>query len=83
MTRNSEIGLYADRPLAALPDAAWEQVLAYGAARGARYLVVDSWELDSVRPQLSFLAQPASAPLQPLAEFADDKRVTWVYRLDF
>lgn len=83
MTRNSEVGLYAGRPLAALPDATWEQTLAYGMARAARYLVIDSWEIDTVRPQLSFLAQvPAGdAALELLAEFADDRRVTWVFRL--
>ncbi len=83
MTRNSEIGLYADRPLVALPDATWEQVLAYGQARDARYLVVDSWELATVRPQLSFLMQLAAAPaaLELLAEFPDQRRVTCIYRL--
>lgn len=85
MTRNSEISLYAGRPLVALPDASWQQVLDYGQARAAHYLVVDSWELATVRPQLGFLAQPAEAPspLELLAEFSDSRRVTWVYRLHF
>ncbi len=83
MTRNSEVGLYAGRPLAALPDATWEQVLAYGQARNARYLVIDSWELETVRPQLSFLAQPAAAPLPLLAELSDPRRTTWVFELAY
>lgn len=81
MTRNSEIGLYADRPLVALPDAAWEQVLAYGQARNARYLVIDSWEMETVRPQLSFLAQATIAPLELLVELVDERRVTWIFDL--
>lgn len=63
MTRNAETALYADRPMVAFPNAPWEQVLAYAKARGARYLVVDQWEINTVRPQLQQLLAGDAAPL--------------------
>ena len=53
MTRNTETTLYAGLPMVAFPNADWPQVLAYGQARGARYLVVDDKEIQEVRPQLA------------------------------
>ena len=83
MTRNSEIGLYADRALVVLPNATWEQILAYGHARGARHLVIDTWEVEELRPQLRMLADPATAPPEVtyLATFNDPKRTTLIYAL--
>ena len=83
MSRNSEIGLYADRPLVAFPDATWEQVMAYGRARAARYLVTDDWEITRLRPQLAALLDPATAPaeLAHEATFSDGRRTTLIYRV--
>lgn len=83
MTRNSEIGLYADRALVVLPNATWEQILAYGRARGARHLVIDTWEVEELRPQLRLLADTATAPPEVtyLAAFSDPKRTTLIYAL--
>jgi hypothetical protein len=83
MSRNSELGLYADRPLVAFPNAGWGEVLAYARARGARYLVTDDWELTQLRPQLSFLLDPIQAPdeLEHLATFVGPRRTTLVYRI--
>lgn len=83
MSRNAEIGLYADRPLVALPNASWEQVLAYGRRRGAVYLVLDDWEVTHVRPQLAFLLDPGSRPpeVEQLASFRDQRRTTYVFHL--
>lgn len=83
MSRNTEVGLYADRPLIAFPNASWEEVLAYGRARGMRYLVTDDWELTELRPQLAPLLTPAQAPpeLEHLATITDDRRTTLIYRV--
>jgi len=83
MSRNSEIALYADRPLVAFPNATWEQVMAYGRARAARYLVTDDWEISRRRPQLSALLNPATAPSDLVHEvsFSDGRRTTLVYRV--
>jgi len=83
MTRNSEVALYADRPDVPFPNATWEEVLAYGRARGVRYVVTDNWELAQLRPQLAALGDPATAPseLHYLATFSDGQRTTLVYRL--
>jgi 4-amino-4-deoxy-L-arabinose transferase-like glycosyltransferase len=83
MTRHTEVGLYANRPSIACPNAEWEQVLAYGRRRGARYLVVDTWELTTLRPQLRALLDPAQAPpeVESLAVFRDHVTTTLVYRL--
>ena len=83
MSRNSEIALYADRPLVAFPNATWEQVMAYGRARAARYLVTDDWEISRRRPQLSALLNPATAPSDLVHEvsFSDGRRTTLVHRV--
>ncbi|MCB0003071.1 MAG: glycosyltransferase family 39 protein [Anaerolineae bacterium] len=80
MTRNTEIGLYADRPQVALPNATWEEIVAYGAARGARFLVIDDWEVETVRPQLSPLLLPSLVPpeVTMLQSFEDERRTTYV-----
>lgn len=84
MARDTEIGLYSDRPTIASPNATWPQVLGYGKARGAQYLIVGDVELTSLRPQLSFLLDPAKAP--PEAEFLhsfSDQHTTLIYRLHY
>jgi hypothetical protein len=85
MTRHSEIGLYAGRPLVASPNATWDQILAYGRARKARYLVVDDDEVTRLRPQLARLldtGQPAALPgVAFRASFPGSARTTLVYEL--
>lgn len=83
MSRNTEVALYADRPVVAFPAAAWEDVLAYARAHRARYLVTDDWEVTRLRPQLASLGDPATAPaeLEHLVTFSDGQRTTLVYRL--
>ncbi len=55
MARDSEVALYAGLPMVAFPNAEWPQVVAYGQARGARYLVVEEQMIKDLRPQLSEL----------------------------
>ncbi|HEY81021.1 MAG TPA: hypothetical protein EYP25_03705 [Anaerolineae bacterium] len=83
MTRNAEIGVYADRAVIPLPNAHWPQILAYGRARHGRYLVIDDWEMRTVRPQLQFLSDPATAPpeVRFLISFTDPNRTTFIYTL--
>jgi len=93
MTRHTEIGLYANRPSIACPNATWKQILAYGRARNARYLVVDDWSIKHLRPQLAPLLQSESPPAgtndpHPLpgvrfvAQFAGRTRTTLIYALE-
>lgn len=85
MTRHSEIGLYAGRPLVASPNASWEEILAYGRARNARFLVVDDEEVQRLRPQLAPLLD--TAQLEPLpgavyrTGFPGTARTTLIYEL--
>jgi len=85
MSRNPEVGYYAHRPLVAFPKADWADVVAYGRRHAAAYLVTNSWEIERLRPQLSFLLDPAQAPpeLEFLAQFEDPNRTTLVYRWRF
>lgn len=85
MTRDSEIGVYADRPVVPLPNATWPEILAYGRARDARYLVIDTWEIETVRPQLAALADPTTSPPEVayLAHFVDARRTTFVYEIRY
>lgn len=85
MTRHSEVGLYAGRPLIASPNATWEEILAYGRARNARFLVVDDEEVRRLRPQLApllDLTQPEPLPGAIYrAAFPGPARTTLVYEL--
>jgi hypothetical protein len=86
MTRNAETALYAGRPLIAFPRAPWEQVLAYADARGARYMVVDAWEISEVRPYLAPLLDLADdTPLPRLTRvqtYEHPGRTTLLFRID-
>jgi hypothetical protein len=65
MTRYTDTTLYAGLPKVAFPNATWPEVLAYGQAHGARYLVVNSWEIEEVRPYLAPLLTPEHGGLPP------------------
>ena len=65
MTRYTDPTLYAGLPKVAFPNANWPEVLAYGQAHGARYLVVNSWEIEEVRPYLAPLLTPEDGGLPP------------------
>lgn len=65
MTRYTDPTLYAGLPKVAFPNANWPEVLAYGQAHGARYMVVNSWEIEEVRPYLAPLLTPEDGCLPP------------------
>ncbi len=69
MSRNGAIPLYADRDWSPFPHAPLDQVLDYGRKRGARFLVIDSWEVETLRPFLSALAHPDEEPPPPGLRF--------------
>lgn len=83
MTRNSEIALYADRNLVALPNARLDQVLDYAARHKAAYLAVDNIELNLLRPQFAAIADPAQTPpqLEVVATFAGPMRTTYIFHI--
>lgn len=85
MARNAETALYAGRPMVAFPNAPWEQVLAYAQARGARYLVVDEWEIREVRPHLAPLLDGGVSPLPGITRvqrFEHPGRTSLLFRFD-
>ena len=85
MTRNAETALYAGRSMVAFPNAPWDQVLSYGQARGARYLVVDEWEIRKVRPQLELLLNGSERPLPGLTrvqQYQYPGRTILLFRFD-
>jgi hypothetical protein len=83
MIRSSEALLYAGLPMVAFPNAEWEQILAYGRNRGARYLVVDEAEIREIRPHLVALVEPdAGQPLPGvmfLARLSESGHTTFIY----
>ncbi len=62
MTRNTEVALYAGRPVVAAPNATWDELVEYGRARHASLLLVSLSELNRLRPQYAGLSDPATAP---------------------
>ncbi len=62
MARSTEVGLYAERQVIASPNATWPELLAYAHTRGARFLVIDEYEVTELRPQFGFLMHPEAAP---------------------
>ena len=83
MTRNTEVALYADRAPVDFPNASLDQVLSYARGHNAHYLVVDDIELNLLRPQLAYLAEPERTPpeLERLATFPGPVRTTYVFRI--
>jgi hypothetical protein len=83
MTRYTDTTLYAGLPKVAFPNASWPEVRAYGQARGARYLVVNSWEIEEVRPYLTPLLTPEDGNLPPglafLHRIEDANRTVFIY----
>ncbi len=61
MSRYPAIAFHAGTRWAPTPAATWPEVAAYARSRGARYLVVDAWEV-SLRPKVRALLDPAAAP---------------------
>lgn len=82
MTRNSEAALYADRRLVAAPNATWPELVEYGRARSADYLLVGLPELRRLRPQYAALADPATAPpeVEYVATFGKGNQAQLLYR---
>jgi len=82
MTRNSEIALYADRPLAPLPNAELDQVLDYARRHKAGFLAIDDIELRLLRPQFAHIAEPGQTPpqLEQAAVFPGPMRTTYIFR---
>ena len=84
MTRNAETVLYADRTMVAFPNAPWPQVVRYAQSRNAAYLVLDEWEINTVRPWLAPLLAPSVA--SPLPEIVlvhtvpHEGHETYIYR---
>lgn len=85
MMRDSEVALYANLPQIPLPNADWPKMLAYGQARGARYLVIEDKEIQEIRPDLAaLLAADNSQPLPGLdlvERLAGKPRVTLIYAI--
>jgi hypothetical protein len=82
MTRHSEVGLYAGRPLIAAPNATWSELVQYGRTRSADYLLVGLPELRRLRPQYAALADPATAPPEVMyvASFGQGNQANLLYR---
>ncbi len=82
MTRHSEVGLYAGRALIAAPNATWDELVEYGRARHADYLLVGLPELRRLRPQYAALADPATAPPEVayVATFGQGNQANLLYR---
>ncbi len=84
MSRYPAIAFHAGAAWAATPAEDWPQVLRYARARGAKYLVVDEWEVKRLRPQLEFLLDPSQAPpeLRHLATLEGNAGPVVIYRLE-
>ncbi len=84
MSRYPAIAFHAGAAWAATPAEEWPQVLRYARARRVRYLVVDQWEVERLRPQLGFLLHPDQAPpeLEHLATLRGGAGPVVIYRLE-
>jgi hypothetical protein len=82
MTRSLIVGYYADRPTLAIPYAELDRILAFGRHYGARYLVVDAYTVDELRPQLASLASDdRPAGLELVHEVTAEGRTTRIFAL--
>lgn len=62
MARYPAIAFYADAQWEPTPNATWPEVLRYARHVGADYFVLDSREVEKLRPQLAFLLDESQTP---------------------
>ncbi|MDH7489218.1 MAG: glycosyltransferase family 39 protein [Anaerolineae bacterium] len=62
MARYPAIAFYADAQWEPTPNATWPEVLRYARHVGADYFVLDSREVEKLRPQLAFLMDESQIP---------------------
>ncbi len=62
MARYPAIAFYADARWEPTPNATWPEVLRYARHVGADYFVLDSREVEKLRPQLAFLMDKTQVP---------------------
>lgn len=84
MARDLAIALYAEREWVPSPRAEMAEFLDYAEAHGVDYIVVDERELTVIRPHLSALLEPETAPpaLRLVYEHDGSKGRTLVYALE-
>ncbi len=75
MSRDPEVPFYAERAWVATPNEEYAVFIDYVRKRGADYVVVDEREVTVIRPQLSFLLEEDSPPVELRHAYtADDPR---------
>ena len=84
MTRDLALSLYAERGFVASPRAGYADYLDYARRKGADYVVVDEYELRTLRPHLSFLLDEVNPPedLAFIYAAVDGRGRTLVYRIE-
>ncbi len=80
--RKRQIPFYAGGIWEWLPFADLEGVLAQAQIRDIEYLVVDQYTTPALRPQLTYLLDPANAPDTLTLVYADDVGEVVVYRIE-
>jgi hypothetical protein len=81
MTRSFIVQHYSERPVLAIPYAGLEHVLRFARHYGARYLVVDSFTAQTLRPQLAALLHGEPPGLELVHEVHADGGTTRVFAL--
>jgi hypothetical protein len=80
MTRSYIVEYYAHRTTLAIPYADLDRIVAFGQHYGARYLVVDQYTVQTLRPQLEPLAERDRVPgLRLVHEVRTEGRTTRVF----
>lgn len=82
MTRETALGLYANRKHVPFPNAEWEPLRDYARRHRADYLVATEHELTNLRPQLQMLMHPETLPaeLRLVHQFRDSGQMIFIYR---
>src|SRR5262249_8388112 len=81
MAGELSVNVYADRRWVSAPRADWTRFLEYARVHGADYLVVDEWEVTTLRPWLAFLLDTGTPELERVFSFEDPHRRILVYRI--
>lgn len=83
MTRSFIVQYYAERPVLAIPYADYDGIMEFARHYGARYLVVDSYTTETLRPQLVPLMSDDRRPgLKLVHEVHADGGTTRIFVLD-
>jgi hypothetical protein len=81
ISRELAVAVYSGRRWIPSPHTDWASFMRYARAHNAAYLVLTSWEIANIRPQLAFLRERGAPELELVFKFEAPYEETLVYHI--